>query len=124
MPETLTDHQGNVYRVVKSNWMKALTALCVLNFIVLMLIVAGLIDNIRRVEDTMSFGTKMAQRNSALSDIAASRAKANIWAFNKTCEIVKRMGEDCLDNPQWYADPKLYPLIADDPAGAGLFPPK
>lgn len=122
--KTLTDRDGNTYRIVESRWLKALTIASVINFTILMLIIAGLIDNIRRVEIAMTFSDKWGQRASALSDIAASRAEANIWAFNKTCEWVKSIGQQCMQNPVWYADPKKYPLIVDDPAGAGLFPPK
>jgi hypothetical protein len=122
--KTLTDKDGNTYRIVESWWLKALTIASIVNFVILMLIIAGLIDNVRRVEIAMTFSDKWAQRNGALSDIAASRAEANIWAFKKTCEWVLSQGQKCFENPQWYADPKKYPLIVDDPAGAGLFPPK
>lgn len=121
---TLTDTEGNEFKIVSNWWMKALTGLCILNFVVLMLIIAGLIDNIRRVEATMSFSDKMTQRNQAVSDIAGSRALANIWAFEETCKIVKQQGRECMANPKWYADPNKYPLLVDDVAGAGLFPPK
>lgn len=124
MPDSLVDKHGNTYRIISNRWLKGLTILCVINFIILLLIVGGLVDNIRRVESAMSFSDKMAQRNMALSDIAASRAKANIWAFEKTCELIEQQGKPCMDDPKWYADPTQYPLIANDPAGAGLFPPK
>jgi hypothetical protein len=121
---TLTDKHGNTYRLISNNWLKGLTALCMLNFVVLMLIIAGLIDNIRRVETTMQFTDKVDQRNKALGEIAGSRAKANIWAFEKTCNLWEKAGGRCMADPQWYADPNNYPLIVDDPMGAGLFPPK
>lgn len=125
MPDrTLTDSKGNTYRIISNRWMQALTALCILNFVVLMLIIAGLIDNVRRVEQTMSFSDKMDQRNRALGDMVEKRVTANIWSFNTVCTLAKKDGMPCMENPQWYADPAKYPLIADDPFGAGLFPPK
>lgn len=119
----LTDAQGNTYRIVANWWMKGLTALCLLNFVILMLIVAGLIDNIRRVEDTMSFSSKFEQRQLALSDMANSRVEAEKWAYEAECREVKSRGQECMTDPKWYADPAKYPLIANDPMGAGLFPP-
>lgn len=119
----LTDDRGNTYRIVSNWWMKGLTCLCLLNFFILMLIVAGLIDNIRRVEDAMSFSNKFEQRQKALSDMANSRVEAEKWGFDKICDAQKLKGQTCPE-PKWYADPAKYPLIADDPMGAGLFPPK
>lgn len=120
----LTDARGNTYRIVANGWMRGLTALCLLNFLILMLIVAGLIDNIRRVDYAMSFNSKFDQRQKALSEMASSRVEAEVWAFTKICEELKAKGQECMQNPKWYADPAKYPLIADDPMGAGLFPPK
>lgn len=123
--KTLTDIEGNKYTIVASWWMKALTIVAIVNFLILMIIVAVLIDNYRDIDTTLKVTDKTQQRNQALGDIAASRAVANKWAFEKTCELViKSLGQPCMENPIWYADPAKYPLIATDPAGAGLFPPK
>lgn len=120
---TLTDKAGRTYKIVSSRWLWALTIMSAINFAVLVFIIAGLIDNVHRVEEALSFSDRMNQRNAALGDIAASRAVANIWAYEKTCELIKKEGQQCLQNPKWYADPAKYPLIVNDPAGAGLFPP-
>jgi hypothetical protein len=122
--KTLTDVDGNSYKVVSSKWLRVLTAIAAANFIILVLIVAVLIDNIRTINNEVIHTNKLGQRNRALSEIAASRAISAQWTYHKVCEDVKRRGEDCLENPKWYADPDKYPLIADDPMGAGLFPPK
>lgn len=121
---TLTDSDGNKYKVVSSNWLKVTLGIAVFNFLILIGITAALLDNVQAVQNALSITEKVSQRNAALSDIAASRAVANIWAFEKTCELIKKQGQECLPNPKWYADPAKYPLIANDIAGVGLFPPK
>lgn len=124
MPNTLTDKQGNTYRIFPSRWLKALTAIAVINFVILIVVVAFMIDNTKRIEETLTFTDKAAQRNAAVNEIAGSRATANIWAFHEACDYATKQGRTCLANPKWYADPEKYPLIVDDVMGAGLFPPK
>lgn len=122
--QTLTDSAGNKYKVVSSNWLKVTAGIAIFNFLILIGITAALLDNVQAVQSTLQITDKVSQRNAALGDIAASRALANIWAYEKTCELVKKQGQECLPNPKWYADPAKYPLIANDIAGVGLFPPK
>lgn len=121
--KTLTDELGRTYKVVSSQWLRALTAVAVINFIVLIAITAVLIENSQSIQNTMNFTAKVAQRNAASAEVAESRLKANMWAFQQACEAAKRHGEVCME-AVWYADPAKYPLIANDPTGAGVFPPK
>lgn len=121
--KTLTDELGRTYKVVSSQWLRALTAVAITNFVILVAITAVLIQNSQSIQDTMNFTAKVAQRNAASAEVAESRLKANMWAFQQACEAVKRNGGACME-AIWYADPAKYPLIADDPTGAGVFPPK
>lgn len=122
--KTLTDPEGNSYRIYPSWWIKWLTGIASINFIVLVLIIAWLIDNTQTIQSTLDYTEKGRQRNLAIQDFAEGRLKANMWTYEKVCEMAKKLNEPCLDSPKWYADPTKYPLIANDPMGAGLFPPK
>ncbi len=121
--KTLTDAKGNTYRVVASWWLKALTGMALFNFIILMCIIAVVLDNMQAIQATTTYGAKFNQRNAAIADVIQGRTEANIWSFTTVCYLAERAGKECLKNPTWYADPKKYPLIANDDAGAGLFPP-
>lgn len=122
--KTLTDSDGNAYKIVASWWLKTLTGIAIFNFLLLALIAAVVIDNYRAIEQTLTFTDRVAQRDKALAEIAVSRAKANIWAFNEACDYATKQGRTC-PAPKWYADPLKYPLIVDDAVvSAGLFPPR
>ena len=121
---TLTDSDGNTYKVVSSRWLRVLTAIAAGNFVILILIVAVLIENARTINEEVQYTNKAGQRNAALNEIAEGRAIALRWTYEQVCEKAQEAGKKCVEGVQWYADPSKYPLIANDPAGSGIFPPK
>jgi len=123
--QTLTDENGIQYRVVKSSWLKVVTGIAIIEFILIFAIIAGLIDNIRAVEDTLKYSTKMSQRNAAITELLMNRTVIQQQMFLTLCEMDTLRAEPCVirDN-NWWADPEKYPLIADDPESVSLFPPK
>lgn len=122
--ETLSDEAGTKYRVVKTSWLKAVMAIAVIEFILIFAIIAGLIDNIRAVEDTLKYSTKMSQRNAAITELLMNRTVIQQQMFLTLCEMDNLRAEPCLIRDNWWADPAKYPLIADDPESISLFPPK
>lgn len=120
--QTLTDNEGNTYRIVSSWGLKAVTAIVVLNFVILMLIIAGLIDNVRSVEHAMDFNGRISERERAQEEILRKRTELQQWVYLEVCNMNKERAEPCLINPSvWWADPKGYPLLANDPDAQSLF---
>lgn len=64
------------------------------------------------------------QRRAANDEMLINRQRVQAWTFEEMCKWVKSQGRECLSNPNWWADPKRYPLLTGDNAkGTGLFPP-
>lgn len=101
---------------------KGLFALAIVNFLVSLIIAALLIGNIRAIRDVTDFNSKLTQRNQAMDEMLYHRAEIQQWMYERICEHQKAENKPCYTNPQWWADPKKYPLIANDPSGTGLFP--
>ena len=122
--QTLTDDKGNTYRVVKNWWLQALTAIAILNFIIVLLILAGLIDNVRAVDEALNFKAKTSQRENAINEMIVNRTEIMQRMYLELCELDKEKAEPCQIRNNWWADPARYPLIANDPEHTALFPPR
>jgi len=119
--QILIDSKGQKFTVVKGWWANIITIFTILNFIVLMLIVAVVIDNRRAVDDTTALNDKMKQRLQASEELSRNRAEIEAYVYDRACKDAQAHGDKCLDNPQFWADPFKYPALFNDPMGAGLF---
>lgn len=120
--KTLFDRDNNAYRVIKTNWYRLLIGASVTQFVLLFIIVAGLIDNYRALESMTNSTSKFLQRNHAINDIMVQRTLIQQKMFLDICKL--KGDTTCAITSEWWADPKRYPLIADDPDSIALFPPK
>ena len=114
---------SRTYTVVPDWWRGLITVLMVIGTIVIVAILALLIDARQKLEDFQRFNNLTMYRRAALDEMLTQRAKVQKWTYEQACNFAKSRQEPCLDNPQWWADPKKYPmLIGKDGPGAGLFP--
>lgn len=123
--QTLTDNEGNEYRVVSSNWLKGTVVIIIINFVALISVTALLLDNVHSVNTALNFNERISQRNKAMDEMLFNRAELQQWTYFNVCEYVAKPKQlPCLQNPQWWATPdkEKYSLIIDDPSGSGLFP--
>lgn len=108
-----------------SSWVKALLSIAVVQFILLMVVFAVLIDNMQNIQNNSHNVAVTTQRDLATNEVIHKRTQLFQWVYLQTCEANKSRAEPCIIIPSsWWADPKDYPLIVDDPASADLFPPK
>lgn len=80
-----------------------------------------------QMENFAEFNEVTIERRKAFDEMLTKRARVQKWTYDKTCEYVKSQGRDCLDNPEFWADPKKYPKLTEDitkQAGSGLLPPE
>lgn len=108
-----------------SKWVKALLGMAVLNFILLMGAFAILIDNMQNIQNNSHSSAITMQRDMATNEVIHKRTQLFQWVYLQTCEANKTRAEPCaIVEANWWADPKDYPLIVNDPASADLFAPK
>jgi len=121
---TLTDDEGHHYKIVPRWFMVSLTVLMIINLLGLLIVIAVIIDNTRQLDTNEAFKLQVAQRNRATSQMTLNRTHINQWMFNVVCQQERAKGNQCYENPQWWLDPDVYPLLRDDPNSVGLFAPK
>jgi len=78
-----------------------------------------------QIDDFSEYNAVTNERRRASDEMLTKRARVQKWMFDHVCEEVKHSGGQCLDNPEYWADPKNYPLLTKvDGAGSGLLPPE
>lgn len=78
-----------------------------------------------QIDDFNKFNDIVIERRKAFDEMLTKRARVQQWTYKQVCDNVKSQGRECLDNPEWWADPKRYPLLTGaDGAGSGLLPPE
>jgi hypothetical protein len=77
-----------------------------------------------QVDDFSTYNAVTNERRKAEDEMLTKRARVQQWMFSKVCDMEKRNGGQCLEHPEYWADPNNYPLLRKvDGAGTGLLPP-
>lgn len=101
---------------------RILIIMAAVNFTLLMVCFAILIDNMQSLQNTNHSTELSLQRDMAINEVVHKRTQRSQWVYLQICQL--KGNTPCLIVPSdWWADPKSYPLIADDPKNADLFPP-
>jgi hypothetical protein len=111
-----TETQSSDYAMVSRTWR---TTINFVGTFCLLMIAAGNYNNVqalRKAEKVQS------ERNRAMDEMLLQRARNQQFSYNMACRYAKENNLLCLEDPQWWADPKNYPSISNDPSGTGLFP--
>lgn len=121
--QTPTQGHSSGYKVVSRIWLNAMTAVAIINFLVVMGLTATLIDVLHAVDKSTEFNEITRQRHRATDEMLQRRARIQQWNFQNVCVMMQERNQPCLDNPQWWADPSRYPLLQNEyRSGSGLFP--
>lgn len=122
--KTLTDDDGNIYKIVPQHWTWVITGLIFVQMVALLILLTFAVSNRSRITALTDHNEIQRQRNLAMDEMLVRRASVQMWTYTQACDYAKSKGEECFPDPKWWADRSKYPALANDPdaQGSGLFP--
>lgn len=122
--KTLTDDEGQTYKLVPANWVKMMTVLVFIELFGLAILLLVAITNRATITTLTNTNEIQRQRNLATDEMLLRRAEVQKWTYEQVCKLVIERGEKCYPDPRWWADRNKYPALVNDPdaQGSGLFP--
>lgn len=117
--------QSKSFIVVSKRWTVTISVLIGLLLTVNVMLAVTVITNQEPIAKSKQMNAVYEERAKALGDLIHKRAQIQVFSYNKACAYARQQGEACLVNPEWWVDPKDYPLLRENPNMAeGLFGPQ